>query len=296
MPAMIIDGKAISESLRAEIRADAAVLKARAGVTPGLAFVLVGDDPASRSYVSSKSRVAAALGIAAEDYALPADVSEEELLALVESLNQRPEVHGILVQMPVPPHLDRHRIQASVKVEKDVDGFHPYNIGRLAQGATPLPPCTPAGVMEMLHRTGVKMAGAEAVVVGRSEIVGKPVALMLLHEHATVTLCHSRTRDLPTVCRRADILVVAIGRAKMITADYVKPGAIVIDVGVNRLDGKVVGDVDFEAVAPIAGALSPVPFGVGPMTITMLMRNTVRAARLAVERMNHEGTKDTKED
>jgi methylenetetrahydrofolate dehydrogenase (NADP+)/methenyltetrahydrofolate cyclohydrolase len=190
-------------------------------------------------------------------------------------------VHGILVQMPIPAHLDKQKVLLAVDPWKDVDGLHPTNVGRLVMGGTPMPPCTPAGIMEMLRRTEVPFVGAEAVVVGRSDIVGKPVAMLLLHEHATVTLCHSRTRDLPGVCRRADILVVAIGRPRFVDASFVKPGAAVIDVGINRVDGKIVGDVDFDAVSPVAGYLSPVPYGVGPMTITMLMRNTITAARLA---------------
>jgi methylenetetrahydrofolate dehydrogenase (NADP+)/methenyltetrahydrofolate cyclohydrolase len=279
MPATIIDGRAISEAIRAEIQADAAALKAERGVTPRIAFVLVGDDPASRSYVTSKGKVAAALGMESEDHHLTADVPEQVLLSLIDDLNQRPEVHGILVQMPVPPQISKERVQEAVDPRKDVDGFHPINVGRLVGGSTPFAPCTPAGVMELLRRSGVPFVGAEAVVVGRSDIVGKPTAMLLLHQHATVTICHSRTRDLPAVCRRADILVVAIGRPRFVDASFVKPGAAVIDVGFSRVDGKGVGDVDFEAVAPVAGWLTPVPFGVGPMTITMLMKNTVAAAR-----------------
>lgn len=280
MPAAIIDGRAIAEAMRAEIRAEAEAVRALIGVSPRLAFVLVGDDPAARAYVTSKGKVAARLAIETEDHSLPGDVTQAELLGRIEALNRRPEVHGILVQVPLPGHLDKQEVLAAVDPRKDVDGFHPLNVGRLVQGGTPLPPCTPAGIMEMLRRSGVPFTGAEAVVVGRSDIVGKPVAIMLLHEHATVTICHSRTRDLAAVCRRADILVVAIGRARLVTAEFVKPGAAVIDVGNSYVDGKVVGDVDFESVAPIAGFLSPVPGGVGPMTITMLLRNTVTAARL----------------
>lgn len=279
MAAKIINGRAIAQEMRAEIRAEAAAVRARLGAGPRLAFVLIGDDPASRAYVTSKSKAAAALGIETEDHPLAADVQEGDLLRLVEQLNRRSEVHGILIQMPLPGHVDTHRVLAAVDPAKDVDGFHPLNVGRLVLGSTPLPPCTPAGIMEMLRRSGVSFAGAEAVVVGRSSIVGKPVAFMLLHQHATVTICHSRTRDLAAVCRRADILVVAIGRARLVTPEFVKPGAAVIDVGNSYLEGKVVGDVDFDAVAPVAGLLSPVPGGVGPMTITMLLRNTVRAAR-----------------
>jgi methylenetetrahydrofolate dehydrogenase (NADP+) / methenyltetrahydrofolate cyclohydrolase len=282
MPATIIDGRAISDAMRAEVRGEAEALRSEHGVAPRLAFVLVGEDPASQYYIRSKGKAAAALGIEAEDHLLPEATSQAELLALIDTLNRRPELHGILVQVPLPPHIDKQRVQLAVDPRKDVDGFHPANVGRLVAGSTPFPPPTPAGVMEMLHRAGVPIQGAEAVVVGRSDIVGKPVAFMLLHEHATVTMCHSRTRDLPGVCRRADILIVAIGRARMVDASYVKPGAAVIDVGINRVDGKVVGDVDFDSVAPVAAYLSPVPFGVGPMTITMLMRNTITAARLSL--------------
>jgi methylenetetrahydrofolate dehydrogenase (NADP+)/methenyltetrahydrofolate cyclohydrolase len=281
MPALIINGKAIAETIRAEICADAAAVRAQLGVSPRLAFVLVGDDPAARAYVTSKGKAAVALGIETEDHPLPGEVSEAALLGLIDELNRRPEVHGILVQMPLPRHLNAERVVTAVDPRKDIDGFHPLNVGHLVMGSTPMPPPTPAGAMELLRRSGVSFSGAEAVVVGRSNIVGKPVAMMLMHENATVTICHSRTRDLAAVCRRADILVVAIGRARLITPAFVKPGAAVIDVGNSYLDGKVVGDVDFAAVAPIAGCLSPVPGGVGPMTITMLLRNTVTAARLA---------------
>jgi methylenetetrahydrofolate dehydrogenase (NADP+) / methenyltetrahydrofolate cyclohydrolase len=283
MPAKIIDGRAMAEEIRAEIRAEVEALRAERGIVPRLAFVLVGDDPASRSYVTSKGKAAAALGMEAEDHHLPADVPESELLALIDTLNRRPELNGILVQMPVPPHIDKQRVLLAVDPRKDVDGLHPTNVGRMVAGGTPMPPCTPAGIMEMLRCSDVPFVGAEAVVIGRSDIVGKPVAVLLLHQHATVTICHSRTRDLPSVCRRADILVVAIGRPRFVDASFVKPGAAVIDVGVNRVEGKIVGDVDFDAVSPVAGFLSPVPFGVGPMTITMLLRNTVLAARLQVD-------------
>jgi len=279
MAATIIDGRAIAQEMREAIRAEAAAVRAQRGVSPRLAFVLIGDDPASRAYVTSKSKAAAMLGIETEDHPLPADVPEAALLRLIEQLNRRSQVHGILVQMPLPRHIDALRVLAAVDPGKDIDGFHPLNVGRLVLGSTPFPPCTPAGVMEMLRRSSVTFAGAEAVVVGRSNIVGKPVAIMLMHENATVTICHSRTRDLAAVCRRADILVVAIGRARLVTAEFVKPGAAVIDVGNSYVDGKVVGDVDFDTVAQVAGCLSPVPGGVGPMTITMLLRNTVRAAR-----------------
>jgi methylenetetrahydrofolate dehydrogenase (NADP+)/methenyltetrahydrofolate cyclohydrolase len=242
--------------------------------------VLAGDNPASRSYINSKIRVAHELGIAAEDRFLPESITEAELLAEIAALNRNPAVHAILVQVPLPAHIDKQRVLEAIVPAKDVDGFNPINVGRLVNGGVPLPPCTPAGIMELLDRTGVDLVGAEAVVVGRSDIVGKPVAVMLLHRHATVTICHSRTRDLPAVCRRADVLVVAIGRARMVDETYVKPGAVVIDVGNSFVDGKLYGDVAFDRVAPIARAITPVPRGVGPMTIAMLMRNTITAARL----------------
>jgi len=250
------------------------------GVVPCLAIVLVGNDPVSRSYINGKIRVAGQMGIASDDRFLPESTSEAELLAEIAALNRNPAVHAILVQLPLPAHIDKQRVLEAVAPEKDVDGFNPINVGRLVAGGVPLPPCTPAGIMELLDRTGVALVGAEAVVVGRSDIVGKPVATLLLHRHATVTLCHSRTRDLAGVCRRADVLVVAMGRAQMVDEQYVKPGAVVIDVGNSFVDGKLVGDVAFDRVLPIASAITPVPRGVGPMTVTMLMRNTITAARM----------------
>jgi methylenetetrahydrofolate dehydrogenase (NADP+)/methenyltetrahydrofolate cyclohydrolase len=281
---MVIDGKAIAAEIQAQVREEARQFRAETGITPCLAVVLVGEDPASRSYIRSKMRIAGEVGIASEDHLLPESISEAQLLHLVRELNENPNVHGVLVQVPLPAHIRTPEVLAAVAPDKDVDGFHPRNVGQLVQGGTAMPPCTPAGIIELLDRTGVELTGKEAVVVGRSNIVGKPVALMLLHRHATVTICHSRTRDLPAVCRRADVLVAAIGRARMIDAAYVKPGAVVIDVGINRVEGKLVGDVDFEAVSPIASAITPVPGGVGPMTPTMLMRNTLTAARLAASR------------
>jgi methylenetetrahydrofolate dehydrogenase (NADP+) / methenyltetrahydrofolate cyclohydrolase len=277
--AKIIDGAAIAAEIRTELRAQAQALRDRE-IVPCLAVVLVGDNPASRSYIGSKIRVARELGIASQDRILPEETTEEELLTIVRGLNADRAVHGILVQLPLPAQIRKEAILEAIDPAKDVDCFHPINVGRLTIGGTPLPPCTPAGVIELLDRSGVELVGAEAVVVGRSDIVGKPVALLLLHRHATVTLCHSRTRDLPAVCRRADILVVAMGRGRMVDERYVKPGAVVIDVGNSRLDGKLVGDVDFERVAPIADAITPVPGGVGPMTIAMLMRNTLTAAQM----------------
>lgn len=279
MPATIIDGKAIAAEMQEELRAEAERLRAE-GIAPCLAVVLVGDDPASHVYVRGKKRAAERLGIEARDHLLPASTPEPELRALVSRLNADAAVHGILIQTPLPAGLDQRGLLASVAPEKDVDGLHPVNLGNLLVDTTPMPPCTPSGIMEMLRRTGVDLQGKEAVVVGRSQLVGKPVALLLLRENATVTTCHSRTRNLPAVCRRAEVLVVAIGRPRMITADCIRPGAVVIDVGVNRLEEGLVGDVDFAAAREVAGALTPVPGGVGPMTITMLMKNTLTAARL----------------
>lgn len=279
MSATIIDGKAIAAEMQAELAADAAAQRAR-GITPTLAVVLVGEDPASQTYVASKLKTAERLGIASRDFILPSSTPQAELEALASCLSADPQIHGILVQSPLPPGLNYRAVLDRVDPRKDVDCLHYYNAGMLMMRGTSMPPCTPAGVMELLRRTGIPIAGQEAVVVGRSDLVGKPVAMLLLHEHATVTLCHSRTRDLAAVCRRADILVAAVGREGMITAEYVKEGAAVIDVGINRVGKKLVGDVDFDSVLPKAGAITPVPGGVGPMTITMLMRNTLTAARL----------------
>jgi len=281
MTAKIIDGKAIAEEMEHEMRAEVEELKA-AGIRPGLAVVLVGDDAASKVYVGRKHKACERLGITSFDYTLPEETTEEELLALIAELNARQDVHGILVQLPLPRHIDSKKVLISLDRTKDVDGFHPVNVGCLLIDESPLPPCTPSGIMEMLKRTGVELTGARAVVVGRSNIVGKPVAIMLLRENATVTICHSRTRDLAEVCRSADVLVAAVGKAEMIKGDWIKPGAVVIDVGMNRLpDGKLVGDVEFAAAAERASAITPVPGGVGPMTITMLMKNTICAARNA---------------
>ncbi|MFN3653544.1 MAG: bifunctional methylenetetrahydrofolate dehydrogenase/methenyltetrahydrofolate cyclohydrolase FolD [Armatimonadota bacterium] len=275
-----IDGKALAAEMQAELAEEAKALRS-AGVEPTLAVVLVGEDPASQIYVGNKLRTAERLGISSRDHILPTSTSQEELMALIRSLNEDPKVHGILVQSPLPPHLDERAVLSALDPAKDVDGLTPYSMGALMIGEAPLAPCTPSGIMEMLRRTGVDLTGKEAVVVGRSDLVGKPIAMLLLHQNATVTLCHSRTRDLPAVCRRADVLVVAVGRARMVNAEYVKPGAVVIDVGINRVDGKVVGDVDFDSVEPVAAAITPVPGGVGPMTVTMLMKNTLTAARLS---------------
>ena len=278
--AQIIDGKLVAQ----EVRTRAAELVGRvreAGVEPGLAVVLVGEDPASQSYVRMKERDCAEVGIRSVDLRRPADISQAELEEIIDRCNADPAIHGILVQLPLPAGLDEEAALARISSEKDVDGLHPINLGRLVRGIPGARACTPWGVMAMLDRYGIDPSGKEAVVIGRSSIVGKPMALMLLERNATVTVCHSRTADLRAVCRRADILVAAIGRPEMITAQYVKPGAVVIDVGINRTDDGMVGDVAFSSVEPVAGAITPVPGGVGPMTRAMLVMNTAQAAARA---------------
>ncbi len=278
--AVMIDGKAVSARLRQKMAAEVAAMK-EAGVVPGLAVVLVGENPASQVYVRNKIKACEELGIRSQDYRLPEDTTQEALLDLVGELNRREDIHGILVQLPLPGQIREEAVIAAIAPEKDVDAFHARNVGKIVQGSYNFLPCTPAGVMELIRSTGVPVQGKECVVVGRSNIVGKPMALLMLHENATVTICHSRTRDLGEVTRRADILIVAIGKANFITKDMVKPGAVVIDVGMNRDEnGKLCGDVDFAGVEPVAGYLTPVPGGVGPMTITMLMGNTITAAKL----------------
>ncbi len=279
--AKLIDGKAIAAEIRAEIAAETSEFKKRNGYAPGLAVIIVGEDPASRVYVRNKHRACTEVGFESFGYELPADTDEATLLALIDELNHDERVHGILVQLPLPAHLDEEKVLLAISPEKDVDAFHPYNVGRIMIGNYDFLPCTPAGVMALLERSGVEISGKECVVVGRSNIVGKPQALLLLEKNGTVTVCHSRTRELAAVCRRADILVCAIGKPEFFTAEYVKEGAVVIDVGMNRRlsDGKLCGDVDFAAVEPVAGAITPVPGGVGPMTITMLLKNTFTAAR-----------------
>lgn len=276
--ANIINGKEISAAIREEIKAEVQGMSVR----PGLAVVLVGDDPASAVYVRNKSKACAEVGIYSEVYRLPEETGREQLLGLIEQLNQSPLIHGILVQLPLPKHLDPEEVIMAIDPAKDVDAFHPVNVGKIMIGNYDFLPCTPAGVMELLHRSGIEVSGKECVVIGRSNIVGKPQAMLLLHENATVTVCHSKTRDLPSVCRRADILVSAVGKAKFVTADMVRNGAVVIDVGMNRDEnGKLCGDVDFEPVSEKASYITPVPGGVGPMTITMLLKNTVTAAKRA---------------
>ena len=278
--AIRIDGKAVAAQVRAQVAQDAAALKAR-GVQPGMAVVLVGDDPASKIYVNNKKKACAETGIYSEEHILPAETTQEELLALIEKLNADEKIHGILVQSPLPKHLDEKLVVEHIDPRKDVDAFHAYNVGRIMIGDYTFLPCTPAGVIELIRSAGVVIEGKSCVVVGRSNIVGKPMAMLLLHCNGTVTICHSRTRNLAEICRGADILVAAVGRAKMITADMVKPGAVVIDVGMNRDEnGRLCGDVDFDAVEPVVSYITPVPGGVGPMTIAMLMKNAVRAAEL----------------
>ena len=279
--AKLIDGKAVSARLRQEMKAEVEALKEK-GITPGLAVVLVGEDPASQVYVRNKIRACEELGIRSENHLLPADTTQEALLGLIEELNRREEVSGILVQLPLPRQIREEAVIAAIAPEKDVDAFHAQNVGRIVQGSYRFLPCTPAGVMELIRSTGVAVEGKECVVIGRSDIVGKPMAMLMLHQNATVTICHSRTQSLAETARRADILIVAIGKAKFVTAGMVKEGAVVIDVGMNRDEnGKLCGDVDFASVEPKAGYITPVPGGVGPMTITMLMRNTITAAKLA---------------
>jgi methylenetetrahydrofolate dehydrogenase (NADP+)/methenyltetrahydrofolate cyclohydrolase len=281
MSARLIDGRAVAETLRAELAGEVAAFTERHGRPPGLATVLVGEDPGSVVYVGMKHRQSEAIGIASFDHRLAADTGEAELVALIERLNADPDVSGVLIQLPLPGQLDGVKLPGLVDVAKDVDGLTPLSAGLLALGRPGLRPCTPSGVMVLLDNAGIALEGAEAVVVGRSNLFGKPMAQLLLAANATVTMCHSRTRDLAAVCARADVLIAAVGRAKMVTADWVKPGATVIDVGVNRLEGGLVGDVDFDAVRERAGAITPVPGGVGPMTIACLLRNTVLAARAA---------------
>jgi methylenetetrahydrofolate dehydrogenase (NADP+)/methenyltetrahydrofolate cyclohydrolase len=276
--ATIIDGKQVAADVRARVAKDAAALRERTAHTPGLVTILVGEDAASQVYVRNKIKACEEAGMASFHEPMPATSSQDEVLAMVERYNADDRVDGILVQSPLPGGLDFKQVLERIDPAKDVDGFHPLNVGRLVAGQPGLVACTPAGVMELLDATGVELQGADAVVVGRSDIVGKPVALLLLHRSATVTVCHSRTRDLNEVTRRADVLVAAVGRARMITADMVKPGATVIDVGINRTDDGLVGDVDFGPVSEVAGAITPVPGGVGPMTIAMLLANTVVAA------------------
>ena len=274
-----MDGKALSAKVRGEILEKARALTA-AGTRPGLAVILVGEDPASQVYVRNKEKACAECGFYSEKYVLPAETSQQALLELVEELGRNPSIHGILCQLPLPAHISEQAVIAAIPPEKDVDAFHPANVGHIMIGDFDFLPCTPAGVMELLDAYGIDPKGKRCVVIGRSNIVGKPMAMLLLHRHGTVTICHSRTQGLADICREADILVAAVGRAHFVTPDMVKPGAAVIDVGMNRVDGKLCGDVD-PAAAAVAGYLPPVPGGVGPMTITLVMKNTLRAGEKA---------------
>lgn len=277
--AHIIDGKSIAKQMRENIRAEVEILRAK-GVVPGLAVIIVGEDPASQIYVRNKERACAEVGFHSVVIRLPESITQEALLSEINRLKDDANIHGILVQVPLPAHIDERAVLAAIPAEKDVDGFHVENMGALLCGRDTIAACTPAGCMELIRSTGIELNGAHAVVLGRSNTVGKPVALLLLQQNCTVTMCHSRTKDLASITRQADILVAAVGKAGVVTADMVKPGAVVIDVGINRLpDGHVVGDVDFANVGPIAGAITPVPGGVGPMTITMLLHNTLKQAK-----------------
>ena len=274
----LIDGKVISAAVKERVKNEVSQLNEK-GITVGLAVIIVGEDPASKIYVANKKKVCEALGIISEEYALPESTTEKELLGLIDTLNAKKSINGILCQLPLPRHLDEKRIINAISPEKDVDAFHPVNVGRIMIGDYDFVPCTPAGIMEMLAYENIETEGKRCVVIGRSNIVGKPMAMLLLHKNGTVTICHSKTRNLKEICLGADILVAAVGKAKFVTADMVKEGAVVIDVGMNRENGRLCGDVDFEAVKDKASAITPVPGGVGPMTIAMLMQNTLTAAK-----------------
>ena len=278
MQAQTIDGKKIAKDIRAELTKEVKSL-CKKGKTPGLAVVLVGKNPASRVYINMKKKACEQVGIYSEEHTLSNDAKEAELLDLIDQLNIDPKIHGILVQLPLPRQLDETRVLCRIAPEKDIDGFHPINIGRLSSGMDGYVPCTPAGIIELLHRMDCGISGKKAVVLGRSNIVGKPVAQLLLRENATVTVCHSKTADIKSECKQADILVVAIGRPEIVKGDWIKPGAVVIDVGINHVDDKLVGDVDFEQAQEVAGWITPVPGGVGPMTIAMLLQNTIMAVK-----------------
>lgn len=285
MSAIRMDGKMVSAKVRGSILEEVNKLKEQ-GVRPGLAVIIVGEDPASQVYVRNKERACEECGFYSEKYALPEETTQEQLLELIEELNHNPRIDGILCQLPVPKHIDDQAIIAAISPEKDVDAFHPVNVGKIMVGNFDFLPCTPAGVMQLLEEYGIDPQGKNCVVIGRSNIVGKPMSMLLLHKHGTVTICHSRTKNLKEVCAQADILVAAVGKADFVTADMVKEGATVIDVGMNRKDGKLCGDVCFDEVNEKAAYLTPVPGGVGPMTITMLMKNTLKAAKL------HHGIED----
>lgn len=282
--AKLLLGKEVSKRIKDQLREEVEELKKK-DIKPGLAVIIVGDDPASRVYVNNKKKACEECGIYSEEYALPAETSEKDLLELIDTLNGRKEISGILVQLPVPEHIDEKKIISAISPEKDVDAFHPINVGKIMVGDFDFVPCTPAGVMELIAESGIDVSGKECVVVGRSNIVGKPQAMLLLHKNGTVTICHSRTKNLAEKTKAADILVAAVGIPNFIKGDMIKPGAVVIDVGINRIEGKkLVGDVEFESAEKVAGAITPVPGGVGPMTIAMLMKNTVRAAVVQAEK------------
>jgi len=279
--AMIIDGKTIAAGIREEVRVEVDRLKREKGITPALAVILVGDNPASRIYVKNKGKASSEAGIRSIEHILPQDAKEKEILSLISRLNNDPSVHGILVQLPLPAHIDEHSIVEAVSPQKDVDGFHPYNIGRLVTGRPTFEPCTPKGIMKLLDATGVPLSGKEAIVIGRSNIVGKPLALMLLKRDSTVTICHSKTENLPEKIHSSDIVIAAIGKAGFVKGEWIKQGAVVIDVGINRTDKGLVGDVEFREAGERASYITPVPGGVGPMTIAMLLSNTVEAVKNA---------------
>lgn len=282
--AVLIKGPEVAKEIKESIQEELIVLKDEIGKVPGLAVVLIGEDPASQAYVKNKEKQSKEVGFYSEVHRLPKETTQKDLLTLIDKLNNDDNIHGILVQLPLPDHIAEEPVIEAISPEKDVDGFHPINVGNLMIGEDCYIPCTPHGVIKMIEYTGEDIKGKNAVVVGRSNIVGKPVALLLLQKHATVTICHSRTKDIGEVCRQADILIVAVGRPKMITGDMVKPGAIVIDVGINRVDKKLVGDVDFESAEKVAGWITPVPGGVGPMTITMLLENTLEAFKRSLKK------------
>ena len=273
-----IDGKAISAAVKEAVKAEVAQLKEK-GITTGLAVIIVGEDPASKVYVANKKKACEALGMISREYALPENTTEDELISLIEKLNSDKKINGILCQLPLPKHINEKKVIDSIIPEKDVDAFHPQNVGKIMIGDYDFVPCTPAGIMEMLKYENIDVSGKRCVVIGRSNIVGKPMAMLLLHKNGTVTVCHSKTENLKEICREADILVAAVGRANFVTADMVKEGAVVIDVGMNRVNGKLCGDVDFDSVKDKTSAITPVPGGVGPMTIAMLMKNTLTAAK-----------------
>lgn len=282
--AEILDGKKVSQKVKDALKGETKAFFEKYGIRPGLAVVIVGDDPASRVYVNSKKKACEEIGYYSEEHALPKDTTESELLSLVEKLNGDGKIHGILVQLPLPGHIDEEKIINAISPKKDVDAFHPVNVGKIMIGNFDFLPCTPAGVMELLNEANIDLTGKNCVVIGRSNIVGKPQAMLLLHKNATVTICHSKTKNLKEITKNADVLIAAVGRAKMVTADYVKKGAVVIDVGMNRLENKkLAGDVDFDSVKDVASYITPVPGGVGPMTIAMLMKNTFTAAKRAAE-------------